>query len=57
MANSAEDVDEIVERSYDKDISDVYELARKTVIAHIEKLETEGQIRWDCETEQATLVE
>ncbi len=57
MANSAEDVDEIVERAYDKDIADVYELARKTTVAHIEKLEMEGQIRWDCETEQATLVE
>jgi len=57
MANSAEDVDEIVDRSYDKDIADVYELARKTVIAHIEKLDAEGRIRWDCETEQATLIE
>ena len=57
MASSAEDVGEIVDRAYDKDISDVYELARKTVIAHIEKLDAEGRLRWDCETEQATLVE
>ena len=57
MANSAEDVDEIVDRAYEKDISDVYELARKTVIAHIEKLDTEDRVRWDCETEQATLIE
>lgn len=57
MANSAEDVDEIVDRVYDKDISAVYELARKTVIAHIEKLDAEGRVRWDCETEQATLIE
>ena len=56
MANSAEDVDEIVDRSYDKDLSAHYELARKTVIAHIKKLDAEGRVRWDCETEQATLI-
>jgi glyoxylase-like metal-dependent hydrolase (beta-lactamase superfamily II) len=57
MANSAEEVDEIVDRAYDKDISEVYELARKTVIAHIRKLDSEGRVRWDPETEQATLIE
>jgi len=57
MANSAEDVDEIVDRAYDRDVSDRYELARRTVIAHLEKLADEGRLRWDCETEQATLLE
>lgn len=53
---NAEDVDEIVDRAYNKDISAVYDLARKTVIAHIRKLDSEGLVRWDVETEQATLV-
>lgn len=53
---NAEDVDEIVDRAYEKDISAVYDLARKTVIAHIRKLDSDGLVRWDVETEQATLV-
>ena len=56
MAASAEEVDEIVDRVYDKDVSEVYELARQTVIAHIRKLHSEREVRWDPETEQATLV-
>ncbi|MFW6320278.1 MAG: MBL fold metallo-hydrolase [Halohasta sp.] len=56
LAANAEEVDEIVDRAYDKDVSDVYDLARKTVVAHIRKLESEGRVRWDAETEQATLV-
>ncbi len=57
LAHSAEDVDEIVDRAYQKDISDVYRLARQTVVSHLEKLDAEGRLRWDCETEQATLLE
>jgi hypothetical protein len=34
----------------------VYDLARKTVIAHIRKLDDDGVVRWDPETEQATLL-
>ena len=56
MAANAEEVDEIVDRAYEKDISDVYDLARKTVVAHIRKLDSEGRVRWDPETEQATLI-
>jgi DNA-directed RNA polymerase alpha subunit len=56
MAANAEDVDEIVELAYEKDISEVYDLARKTVVAHIRKLADEDRVRWDPETEQATLV-
>ena len=56
LAANAEEVDEIVELAYDKDISAVYDLARKTVIAHIRKLDSEGLVRWDPETEQATLI-
>lgn len=37
----------IVSAVYEKDISDVYELARATVIAHIEKLAVEGRVSFD----------
>ena len=45
----AETLDEVVEAAYDKDISSVYDLARATVLAHIEKLVVEGRIRFDGE--------
>ena len=57
MASSAEDVGEIVDRAYDKDLSGLETAARETVIAHIRKLADEGRVRWDCETEQATLID
>ena len=42
----AETPDEIVEAAYDKDVSDVYDLARATVVAHLDKLAVEGKIQW-----------
>lgn len=42
-------VDSIVDGAYEKDISAVYDLARATVIAHLEKLAVEGAVRWDGE--------
>jgi len=43
----AETPDEIVEVAYDKDVSAVYDLARATVEAHLDKLAVEGKIEWD----------
>ena len=40
----------IVEAAYDKDVSSVFELARATVIAHVEKLAVEGKLDFDGET-------
>lgn len=40
----------IVDAVYEKDVSDVYELATATVVAHLEKLAVEGDLRWDGET-------
>ncbi len=57
LSAGAEEIREIVDRAYDKDISSVYSLAEKTVIAHVEKLASEGRVRWDCETEQVTRLE
>ena len=56
LAANAEDVGEIVDRAYEKDISGVSALARKTVVAHIRKLADEKRVRWDLETAQATLI-
>lgn len=39
--------DDIVEAAYDKDVSAVLDLARATVIAHVEKLAIEGKVAWD----------
>jgi len=41
--------DAIVDAVYEKDVSDVYDLARATVVAHLEKLAVEGRVRWDGE--------
>ena len=41
--------DEIVDAAYEKDVSDVRDLARLTVIAHLRKLATEGDVEWDGE--------
>lgn len=43
----AETPDEIVDAAYDKDVSAVYDLARATVIAHVEKLAVEGKVTFD----------
>jgi glyoxylase-like metal-dependent hydrolase (beta-lactamase superfamily II) len=37
----------LVESVYEKDVSGVFELARATVVAHLEKLAVEGDVRWD----------
>ena len=42
-------LDDIVEAAYDKDISAVYDLARATVLAHVEKLAVESKITFDGE--------
>lgn len=42
--DGAQTVDEIVETAYEKDISAVYDLARATVVAHIEKLAVENKV-------------
>lgn len=39
--------DEIVEAAYEKDVSEVFALARRTVVAHLEKLAHEKRVRWD----------
>jgi glyoxylase-like metal-dependent hydrolase (beta-lactamase superfamily II) len=47
--DGARTADEVLDAAYEKDVSAVRELARATVVAHLEKLACEGAIRWDGE--------
>ncbi|QIO22177.1 MBL fold metallo-hydrolase [Haloarcula sp. JP-L23] len=40
-------VDDVLDRAYEKDLTGVRDLARATVVAHLEKLAVEGTVRWD----------
>ncbi|WP_410765407.1 MBL fold metallo-hydrolase [Haloferax sp. DFSO60] len=51
IRNGARTPDEVTDAAYDKDISAVYDLARATVVAHIEKLAAERRVRWEAESE------
>lgn len=42
-------LDEILDRSYEKDLTGVRDLAGRTVAAHLEKLAVEGAVTWDGE--------
>lgn len=43
----ADDVDAVLEAAYEKDLAGVRDLARATVVAHLEKLAVEGAVAWD----------
>jgi glyoxylase-like metal-dependent hydrolase (beta-lactamase superfamily II) len=45
----ARTLDEVVDTAYEKDISAVYDLARATVLAHLEKLAVEKRVQFDGE--------
>lgn len=42
-------LEEVVDTAYEKDVSDVRDLALATARAHLEKLAVEGRVRWDGE--------
>ena len=52
VAEGARDPDAVTEAAYDKDLSGVREMARATVVAHVEKLAAEGRVRWDPDRER-----
>jgi ribonuclease/clavin/mitogillin len=54
VESGARTPDEIVEAAYEKDVSEVYDLARATVVAHLDKIAAEGKIGWDGETATPT---
>ncbi|WP_435179869.1 MBL fold metallo-hydrolase [Halorussus sp. AFM4] len=47
VRDGAATLDEVVDAAYDKDVSDVRDLARSTTAAHLEKLDVEGKVEWD----------
>jgi glyoxylase-like metal-dependent hydrolase (beta-lactamase superfamily II) len=49
VREGAATLDDLVDAAYEKDVSDVYRLARATVLAHVEKLAVEGDLIWDGE--------
>ncbi len=49
VRNGHETPEVVVETAYEKDLSGVRDLARRAVIAHLEKLAVEGSIEWDGE--------
>lgn len=50
VRGGAADVDSVVDAAYDKDVSGVRDLARATVVAHLEKLDVEGRVAFDPES-------
>ena len=52
VTEGARDPDAVTAAAYDKDLSGVRELARATVVAHVEKLAAEGRVRWDPDRER-----
>ncbi|SFR37939.1 MBL fold metallo-hydrolase [Halogeometricum limi] len=51
----ARDVEEILDVAYEKDLSGVRDLARATVIAHVQKLAAEGRLRYQSNTHRVEL--
>lgn len=46
----ADDLDAVLDAAYDKDLTGVRDLARATVLAHLEKLARAGRIDWDLDS-------
>ncbi|WP_411965643.1 MBL fold metallo-hydrolase [Haloferax sp. YSMS24] len=51
-----ETADAVTDAAYDKDISAVRDLARATVVAHIEKLAAERRVRWEPDEDRVVPV-
>ena len=54
VTDGARDVESILDAAYEKDLTGVRDLARATVLAHVEKLATEGRVRHDAATGRVT---
>jgi ribonuclease/clavin/mitogillin len=54
VRGGAVDIDAVVDAAYDKDITGFEDLARATVVAHIEKLDVEGRVAFDPRTGTVT---
>lgn len=51
VLDGADTVDAVLDAAYDKSLDGVRDLARATVIAHVEKLAAAGRVWWDPATE------
>jgi glyoxylase-like metal-dependent hydrolase (beta-lactamase superfamily II) len=49
VESGARTLDEVLDAAYDKDLTGVEDLARATVVCHLEKLAVEGAVTWDGE--------
>jgi glyoxylase-like metal-dependent hydrolase (beta-lactamase superfamily II) len=49
IQDGATDIDAVLDTAYEKDLSGVRDLARATVVAHVEKLAVEGKVDWEPE--------
>ena len=47
--DGADTLEEVLDAAYEKDLAGVRDLARGTVLAHLEKLAAEGTVSWDGE--------
>lgn len=47
VVSGARTIDDVLDTAYDKDLSGVRDLARATVVCHLDKLAVEGDVRWD----------
>ncbi|WP_276272302.1 MBL fold metallo-hydrolase [Haloarcula litorea] len=47
VADGARSPDDVLDAAYEKDLTGVRDLARATVVAHLEKLAVEGRVRWN----------
>jgi glyoxylase-like metal-dependent hydrolase (beta-lactamase superfamily II) len=57
VENGARDIEAVLDAAYDKDLDGVRDLARATVVAHVEKLAQEGRVEWDVERERVALAD
>jgi len=56
VADGARSVEAVCDAAYEKDLTGVRDLAVATVRAHLEKLATEGRVRWDGQRNLASPV-
>lgn len=52
VAAGARDPDAVLAAAYDVDLAGVRDLARATVVAHVERLAAAGRLRWDADAER-----
>jgi glyoxylase-like metal-dependent hydrolase (beta-lactamase superfamily II) len=54
VESGARTADDVLDAAYEKDLGGVRDLARATILAHLEKLAVEGRLRWDGDRARPT---